>query len=163
MNQTDKEILNVMKEIPILKEPFAEVARKLGITQDDIIITLKKLMSDGIITRFGVSVNQREVGIVANAVVAWKVPKNLVEEVGEALSCLSEVTHCYERQTVPGKWEYNLFIVLHGYSHESVRQFVEKLSRDIGIKKYLVLFSDKQFKRTSITSLNKSIRGVKIF
>jgi DNA-binding Lrp family transcriptional regulator len=140
--------------IPILKEPFAEVAKKMGISQEEVIARLKRLIKDGIIRRFGVSVNQRNMGIVANALVAWKVPQNRVEEVGKAMSSYSEITHCYERQIIPGKWEYNLFIVIHGYDRESCKQFIKKLSRAVGLEEYLVLFSVKQFKRTSVASFS---------
>lgn len=157
MDKINQAILYTMQDgIPILKEPFVEVARKIGISQDEVIARLKRLINDGVIRRFGVSVNQRKVGIVANALVAWKVPQNCVEEVGKAMSSYSEITHCYERQTIPGKWEYNLFIVIHGYDHESRKQFIKKLSRAIGLKEYLVLFSVRQFKRTSVATLNHS-------
>ena len=102
------------------------------------------------IKRIGSSVNQRKLGIVANAVVAWKVSDNLVEETGKKLSSYDEVTHCYERRTVPGVWEYNMFTVLHGYDRPSVEACAQRLSDTTGIDDYRVIFSTKQFKRTSI-------------
>jgi DNA-binding Lrp family transcriptional regulator len=151
MDKIDQAIVRTIQDgIPILEEPFAEIAKQIGINQDDVITRLKRLMNNGVIRRFSISVNQRKVGIVANALVAWKVPQNRVEEVGKAMSSYSEITHCYKRQTVPGKWEYNLLTVIHGYDHESVKQFIQKLSKAIGLKEYLILFSIKQFKRTSV-------------
>lgn len=157
MDKIDQAILHTMQDgIPILKEPFAEVAKKIGISHDEVIARLRRLISDGVIRRFGVSVNQRKVGIAANALVVWKVPQNRVEEVGKAMSSYSEITHCYERQTIPEKWKYNVFTVIHGYDHESCKQIIKKLSRAIGLKEYLVLFSVRQFKRTSVATLNHS-------
>jgi DNA-binding Lrp family transcriptional regulator len=157
MDEIDQAILRTMQNgIPMLKEPFVEVAKKIGISHDEVIARLKRLIKNGVIRRFGVSVNHRKMGIVANALVVWKVPQNRVEEVGKAMSSCSEITHCYERQTISGRWEYNLFAVIHGYDRESCKQFIEKLSKAIGLKEYSVLFSVKQFKRTSVTSLNQS-------
>lgn len=151
MDKIDQAIVRTMQDgIPILEEPFAEIAKQIGISQDDVIARLKRLMNDGVIRRFSISVNQRKVGIVANALVVWRVQQNRVEEVGKAMSGYSEITHCYKRQTVPGKWEYNLFTVIHGYDHESVKQFIQKLSKAIGLKEYVILFSIKQFKRTNV-------------
>jgi len=157
MDKIDQAVLRTMQDgIPILKEPFAEVAKKIGISQDEVIARLKRLVNDGVIRRFGVSVNQRKVGIVANALVAWRAPQNRVEEVGKAMSNYREITHCYERQIIPEKWKYNVFTVIHGYDQKSVKQFIERLSKEIGLKECLVLFSVKQFKRTSVALLNHS-------
>lgn len=157
MDKIDQAILRTIQNgIPIVKEPFMEVATKIGISHDEVIVRLKRLTNDGVIRRFGVSVNYRKVGIVANSLVAWKVPQNRVEEVGKAMSSYSEITHCYERQTILGKWEYDLFTVIHAYDQESVKRFIKRLSKAIGLKEYLVLFSVKQFKRTSVASPNQS-------
>ena len=150
-DDTDQAILRATQEgIPVVKEPFEGIAKEAGITQDEVIVRLKKLIKDGVIKRLGIAINQRKVGIVANAVVAWKVPQEQVESVGNTLSSYKEVTHCYERVTMPGKWEHNLFTVIHGYTRESVEEFAESLSEVVGISDYLVLFSNEQFKRTSV-------------
>ncbi len=150
-DEIDQAILRAAQEgLPVVKEPFEGIAREAGISQDEVIARLKKLISRGVIKRLGISINQRKVGIVANAVVAWKVPQEQVESVGNMLSSYKEITHCYERVTIPGKWEHNLFTVIHGYTRESVEEFAERLSEVVGISDYLVLFSNVQFKRTSV-------------
>ena len=143
-------IRSTQDEIPLVDEPFAEIANETGISQDEVITRLKELISVGVIKRLGISVNQRKIGIVANAVVAWKVPQEQVKRVGAMLSAYREITHCYERVTVPGKWECNLFTVIHGYNRESVEEIAGKMSEAVGISDYLVMFSNEQFKRTSV-------------
>lgn len=151
MDDTDRAILRITQDrIPLVDEPFGEIAKEVGISHNEVITRLKRLIKKGIIKRVGISVNQRKIGIVANAVVAWKVPQNQVERVGTILSSYKEVTHCYQRETIPGKWEYNLFTVLHGYDRKSVEETAKRLSETVGIKEYLVLFSNEQFKRTSV-------------
>ncbi len=150
-DETGQAVLRAaQKGIPIVKEPFEGIAKEAGISQDEVIERLKKLIKGGVIKRLGISINQRKVGIEANAVVAWKVPQEQVESVGNMLAAYKEITHCYERVTMPGKWEHNLFTVIHGYTRESVEEFAESLSKVAGIRDYLVLFSNEQFKRTSI-------------
>ena len=133
-----------------MDEPFAEIAKEIGISQHEVIARLKELISGGVIKRLGISVNQRKVGIIANAVVAWKVPQEQLKRVGKMLSAYTEITHCYERVTVPGKWEHNLFTVIHGYNRESVEEAAKKMAEAVGISDYLVMFSNEQFKRTSV-------------
>ncbi|NQE05240.1 putative HTH-type transcriptional regulator [ANME-1 cluster archaeon GoMg1] len=150
-DETDQTILRAAQEgIPVVKEPFEGIAKEAGISQDEVIERLKKLIKGGVIKRLGISINQRKVGIVANAVVAWKVPQGQVENVGKKLSSYTDITHCYERVAMPGKWEHNLFTVIHGYTRESVEEMAERLSRVVGIGDFLVLFSNEQFKRTSV-------------
>lgn len=152
MDETDRAILHVMQNgIALLGEPFAEVAEEIGISQDEVIARLKGLVKSGVVRRFGVSVNQQKIGITASALVAWKVPPGMVEEIGEMMSSYKEITHCYERKTIPKRWEYNLFTVTHGRDRESVRRFIKKLSMMTGLNEYLVLFSVMQFKRSSVT------------
>lgn len=150
-DEIDQAILRTTQDgIPLVKEPFGEIAKEAGITTDVAIARLRRLISSGVIKRLGISVNQRKVGIVANAVVAWKVPHEQVESVGNLLSSYKEVTHCYERVTIPGKWEHNLFTVIHGYSRDSVEEMAKRMSEAVGIREYLVMFSNEQFKRTSV-------------
>lgn len=150
-DEIDQTILRITQErIPLVKEPFGKIAKGIGISHAEVITRIKRLINKGVIKRLGISVNQRKVGIVANAVVAWKVPQEQVERVGNTLSAYKEITHCYERITIPGKWEYNLFTVLHGYNRKSVEETAKRLSEAIGITEYLVMFSNEQFKRTSV-------------
>jgi DNA-binding Lrp family transcriptional regulator len=151
LDEIDRAVLHITQDgIPLVNEPFASIAKETGISQKEVVAVVKKLIDSGVIKRLGISVNQRKVGIVANAVVAWKVPQDQVERVGSMVSSYKEITHCYERITIPGKWEHNLFTVLHGYDRRSVEEFAENMSKAIGIRDYLVLFSNEQFKRTSV-------------
>ncbi len=147
----DRAILKItQKEIPLVEAPFGKISEQLGIGESEVLARLDRKIREGVIKRIGGSVNQRKLGIVANAVVAWKVQENLVEEIGMKLSHYDEVTHCYDRRTVPGIWDYNLFTVLHDYDRESVENCAKRLSGAIGISDYRVIFSTRQFKRTSI-------------
>ena len=115
-----------------------------------MISRLRSLHRSGIIRRIGISVNQRKLGITANALVAWKIPGEAVERAGPLLSSFPEISHCYERSIVPGRWEYNMFTVIHGQDRQSVNTRAETIADTLGLRTYLVLFSTDQFKRTSL-------------
>ncbi len=68
------------------------------------------------------------------------------------MSQLSEVTHCYERMIVAGKWEYNLYTVMHAKQRESVEQLVKNLSEATAVQDYQILFSTRDLKRTCTRS-----------
>ena len=149
LDNTDKEILKILQDnVPLVSRPFLEVAEKLETNEEEVIRRIKKMMREGIVRRFSASIRHRKLGILANPLVAWKVPKERVEEVGKKLASFEEVTHCYERAIIPGKWEYNVYTMIHGYDKKSVEKIVKKLSCAVGIKDYELFYSSKEFKKT---------------
>lgn len=149
LDETDEAILRIMQDdIPLVSRPFLFAAEKLGIPEGEVIARVQKMVDSGVVRRFSASIRHRKLGIKANPLIAWKVPSAKVEEVGKKLASYEEVTHCYERPVVPGKWEYNLYTMIHGYDKESVEKLVEKLSKAVGINDYLMLYSSREYKKT---------------
>ena len=158
----DREILLAIQDgIPIVREPFAEASEALGISQEALVERLNGMKEEGVIRRFAPNINQRKIGITANAVVVWRVPEEDLPRVVEAMLGHHEISHCYRRATVPGKWEYNLYTVVHDYDRASVDWFVRKLSEETGVKDYHVLYSRRRFKGTSSRISRSSRRNVK--
>lgn len=150
LDETDRKLLdesNIQTAIGV--EPFGEIAAQVGLTSDEVVCRLKKLQEKGVIRRFGAKIKPRDIGLDANAMVAWKVPDYRVQEVGAFLSKLKEVTHCYERERVPGKWDYNLYAVLHSQKRASIEGSVKKLSETLQIKEYIILFSKTNLKKSN--------------
>jgi DNA-binding Lrp family transcriptional regulator len=149
LSEVDKKILTLLQdEFPLVSRPFLEASEKLGIPEDEIIDRVKAMMESGIVRRFSAAIRHRKLGITANPMCAFNVPLERVKEVGEKLASLDEVTHCYERPIVPGKWEYNVFAMVHGYNREEVEKTVEKIAREVGVKDYELLYSTREFKKT---------------
>jgi DNA-binding Lrp family transcriptional regulator len=134
--------------IPLTEAPFRETGVALGLIEADVLARLRRLIHDGTIRRFGARIDHRKIGIVANAMVCWNVPDDEVKKTGGIVSGYPEVTHCYEREVIPGIWEYNLFCVIHGHSTDEVRQVVRKIENEAGITGHVILFSGKKFKHT---------------
>ena len=116
-------------------------------TEDEVVDRIRSMIGEGMIRRLGARINHRNLGIVHNAMVVWKVPGDLVDETGMTMSGYPEVTHCYERECIPGRWEYNLYTVLHGYSREEVEGHIRQISVLTGITDYKILYSIKELKR----------------
>jgi DNA-binding Lrp family transcriptional regulator len=72
-----------------------------------------------------------------------------VEEVGQAMAALPEVTHCYARLTYPN-WPYNLYTMIHGRNEEECLNIVKKNAIRTEVKQYRLLFTENTFKRTSM-------------
>jgi siroheme decarboxylase len=141
-------ILQVQDGIPLVDHPFGEAAGKIGIPEQDLIARIERLRNEGIIRRFGARINNRRCGFTANAMVAWKVPEDRVDEVGGLFAGNPVVTHCYERKIIPGRWEYNVFTMVHCQSETELAHCVELLAKAAGVPDYQVLVSGEEFKRT---------------
>ena len=150
MDKIDIKLLKSTQDgIPIVPEPFKNIARELGLTENDVLERLNNLAKEGVVRRFGASIGHRAIGITANAMCTWNVPDEKVEEVGAIMAGFPEVTHCYERPRYPD-WKYNLFTMVHAYSRDECEKIAKEISLATGIKDYSILFSEREFKKTGV-------------
>jgi len=150
IDDVDKKVIRLIQgDLPLDPRPFAVLAEKVGISEEEFVQRVASLKKRGIIRRFGATLRHQEAGFSSNAMVAWIVPEERVEEVGKAMARFRAVTHCYQRKTTKG-WPYNLYTMIHGDDREECYEIAKKISRKAGIQDYILLFSEKEFKKTSM-------------
>jgi len=160
MDPTDLRILTLLEDgLPLVSEPFAEIGERLDLTSDEVLKRVQTMQKNGVIRRFRARINQRQVGISANALVAWRCKGKPSEIIAPILASFSSVTHCYERKAVPGRWEYSLYTVHHGHSQTAVEDEVQRVANIIGLTDYLILFSTEEFKRVPHVRIREKGRG----
>jgi siroheme decarboxylase len=148
MDPTDVQLLRELERgLPFVPAPFEEIGKRLGLSGNEVVERIGCLKKAGIIRKFRARIDQRKLGITANALVAWKPAVAGRDDPGNLLSAFPSVTHCYERRPVPGRWEFTHYTVHHGYSREQVLDEVKEIAEKIGCLDYLVLFSTREFKR----------------
>jgi len=146
----EKKIIALLQtDIPVVERPFLEMAKQIGITEAEFLQVLKDLNDRGMIRRFGATLKHQKSGFKANAMVAWKVAEERVEQAGTIMATFQEITHCYRRNPAPG-WRYNLYTMVHAASEEAVHAIVKRISEAVGEKDYEILFSRKELKKTSM-------------
>ena len=120
MDPIDVHLLRELEHgLPLVPAPFEEIGKRLGLSGDEVMERIRLLKEAGIIRKFRARIDQRKVGITANALVAWKPAGSGGNDLGKLLAAFPSVTHCYERRPVPGRWEYTHYTVHHGYSRGS--------------------------------------------
>ena len=150
IDDIDKRIIRLIQEdLPMVLSPFAVLAKRAGLKEGEIIARIRKMKTKGIVRRFGATLRHQEAGFSSNAMIAWCVPEDRVDEVGKTLSRFKEVTHCYLRKTPKG-WRYNIYTMIHGESEQECTEIAKRMSREVGIEDYQLLFSKKEFKKTSM-------------
>jgi DNA-binding Lrp family transcriptional regulator len=157
MDPTDARLLRELERgLPFVPAPFDEIGKRLGLSGDDVVKRIGLLKRAGIIRKFRARIDQRKVGITANALVAWKPAGAGNDDLGKLLAEFPSVTHCYERRPVPGRWEFTYYTVHHGYSKDRVRDEVKAVAEKIGCPDYTVLFSTREFKRVPNVRLQEN-------
>jgi siroheme decarboxylase len=146
----DKRLLRAIADgLPLTSRPYAAVAARTGLGEDEVIRRLGRLIAGGVIKRLGVIVRHRELGYRANAMTVWDVPDGEVAEVGRRVAAYPFVTLCYQRPRRLPAWPYNLFCMIHGKDRATVQGQIETLNREAGLGSYrqAVLFSRRCFKQ----------------
>lgn len=152
MDPADLHLLHELeKGLPLVPHPYAEIGARLGMTEDDVILRITTLKEIRILRRIRARINQRSVGITANALVAWKIPEEDSDTAGLRLATVPGITHCYRRAPVQGRWEYSIYTVHHGWSRDEVLAEVSMIAEMTGYAEYIVLFSTEEYKRVPHT------------
>ena len=150
IDELDKKVIRLIQgDLPVNPRPFALLADQIGLTEAQVIARIKDLKDRGIIRRFGATLRHQEAGFSSNAMVAWVVPDHRIDATGEILADFKEVTHCYQRRP-QGDWPYNLYTMIHGSNRDQCFQIAERMSRSAGIDEYILLFSETEFRKTSM-------------
>jgi len=147
----------VQGNIPLDRRPFDTIGKRIGISENDVIDGLKGLKERGIMRRFGAVLRHQKAGFAENAMVVWAVPEERCKETGALLASYREISHCYER-TPPLEGVYNIFTMVHlagedleeTSEKDGMERFTDDVASAIGIGKFKILRSLKEFKKSSM-------------
>ena len=129
--------------------PFADLGRRVGLSEEEVLEIVRDLDRRGFLRRFGATLRHQRSGFTANAMVAWEVDPDHVDEIGDRFAALSEVSHCYRRRTAPG-WTKNLYTMIHAAAEQDILDLAARMSQTDGVKDYEILFSHQELKKTSM-------------
>ena len=150
LSPRDRSFVSALQDdIDVVPQPFAVVARRLGVSREEVFIWLREAAAAGWLRRFAAILNHRRAGYGANGMVVWPVPPHRLEDVATLASSFVQVSHCYERPTFPD-WPYSLFTMIHARSEEECRAIAEDISRRTGIADYAILFSTREYKKERV-------------
>ena len=106
MNDLDKQLLNdFQRDLPLTPRPFAEIGRQLGLRESEVLLALRRLQGQGIVSRVGAVIAPNRAGVSTLAALA--VTPDRLDELAELINSYPEVNHNYEREH-----HYNLWFVL---------------------------------------------------
>ena len=151
-------IRELQQDLPLLFEPYAPMADRLGITEPQFFETAAGLQAEGYLRRMAAVLHHRDAGFRANAMGVWVVPAERSDEVGTIMGSFKGVSHCYLRPTYPD-WPYNIFTMVHGQDAADCQDVISAIARATGITEYALLYSTKEYKKIRLRYFTPALDG----
>ncbi|MFZ1814380.1 MAG: AsnC family transcriptional regulator [Rhizobiaceae bacterium] len=153
LEPTDRRILSATQGgLPLVREPYAEIASWLGLTEREVIARMAAMQETGVIRRIAIAPNHYALGMVANGMSVWDVIDEKVDELGARVGALEFVSHCYVRPRALPAWPYNLFAMIHGPDRNSVEDHRKQIATvlDGACRANDILYSTRILKKTGM-------------
>ena len=150
MDAKTKDLLRELQDgFKLETRPFKRMANKLGCSEEEVIGMIKDCIDQGLIRRIGAAIRPEKLGHSSNALVVWKVAADKIDEIGEDVAGMREVSHVYERECPP-EWPYNFFTMIHARNQTELDSLIEKISSKHNLTEYSVFGTEKELKKTSM-------------
>jgi DNA-binding Lrp family transcriptional regulator len=143
--------------MPVVSEPYAPAADRLGVSQEDVLERLASLRERDGLRRVAAILYHRRAGFSANGMGVWKVPEADVLETGKRMAAFRGVSHCYQRPTY-ADWPYSVFTMAHGRSKEECDAILDAIAEATGITERATLYSSTEFKKVRMLYFTDDFR-----
>ncbi|MGQ9629026.1 MAG: siroheme decarboxylase subunit beta [bacterium] len=141
MDALDGKLLNRLQEgMPLVREPFAEIAADLRIPTASAMEKIRKLRGDGIIRWIGAIFDTQSLGY-RSALVAFSSESDRIDDVAEVVSAHPGVSHNYGRDH-----KYNLWFTIATPPGSDITRHIACLAGLSRTPRYLILPALKIYK-----------------
>jgi DNA-binding Lrp family transcriptional regulator len=125
-SQLEQRLLNEFQHgLPLTAEPFADIARQLGVYETTVLETLQRLQTEGVVSRVGAVFRPNRIG--ASTLAAIAVPETELEHVADIVSSFAEVNHNYEREH-----RFNLWFVVVAEDEQRLQRVLQEIENSCG-------------------------------
>ena len=143
--------------MPVITEPYAPAAERLGVDQEEVLRRLESLREREGLRRVAAILYHRRAGFSANGMGVWKVPEDEVLETGIRMAAFRGISHCYQRPTY-ADWPYSVFTMAHGRSKEECDAILDSIAETTGISERATLYSSTEFKKVRMLYFTDDFR-----
>jgi siroheme decarboxylase len=147
LSELDVEVIRALQgDMPVVPEPYAPAAERLGLPVADLLSHLQGMCERGALRRVAAILFHRRAGFSANGMGVWKVPEDRIQEIGPRMAAYRGISHCYQRPTYPD-WPYSVFTMAHGRSKDECDAVLDAIEEGTGISDRATLYSSTEFKK----------------
>lgn len=107
---------------------FAEIGRKLGVSENTVRFRYNRLVKMGVIRRATVLVDHTKLGLKNSAALMLKIEPSLIDQVLEELKGMREVYNIYQLSG-----DYDAIAVVIGRDLNHIRDIVERIKKIKGV------------------------------
>ena len=112
---------------PLLPRPFAEIGRRMEISEDDVLARLQRLTDAGRISRVGATCRPNTVG--ASTLAAIAAPESRIEDIAEIIGEEAGINHSYQREN-----DWTIWFVATGPDRADVGATLDRVRARTGLR-----------------------------
>ena len=128
MDKTDRTLINLLqKGIPVCDRPYEQVSHALGITEEEVLTRLGRLLDDRVLTRFGPMYNAERLG-GGLTLAAMAVSEDDFDRVAAIVNAFPEVAHNYARDH-----RLNMWFVLATETQDDIAAVITRIEQETGL------------------------------
>jgi len=135
-------LFQMQNSFPMVQKPFEAIAKELGITEEEVLYTVRKLKDEKIIRQTSAIFDTKRLGYTSS-LVAFKVDEDQVDEAAQIINAHPGVSHNYLRNH-----EYNIWFTMavEPTSKFGLEKTIDILKSQTGAKDAIILPTLKMFK-----------------
>ncbi|NLX01825.1 MAG: Lrp/AsnC family transcriptional regulator [Syntrophomonadaceae bacterium] len=129
LDKLDRQLLNLMQNsFPLTTQPYLDMARKLDISEDEVLTRIQAMKQNGIIRRTGAILDSQKMGFYST-LCACRVEAERIDKVATIINAQKGVTHNYVRDHY-----YNVWFTLTAPSYDEAREILKDIEQNARIK-----------------------------
>ena len=129
LDAMDRRIIDCLQgDFPICERPYQVAAERLGISEEELLQRLDRLLETRVLTRFGPMMQIERVG-GSFVLAAIAVPEADYERVAGQVNALPQVAHNYRREHL-----LNMWFVLATETPAGIGEAIARIEADTGLK-----------------------------
>ncbi len=159
-DELDLLLLDLLQdEFPLVSHPWQIIAEKAGISEDEVLIRLRRLTDAGVLRGIAPTLESDTRGPMRSTLIALRVPEEEIHRVAAVVNRYSEVSHNFRREH-----QFNLWFTLASPSRERINNVLSEILSLTGVSQedMLDLSTEKKYKidvRFPILQKNTGKRG----
>jgi len=127
MTDLERRLLDgFQRDFPLSPTPYADVAARLGVTEQEVLDALQALSDSGAVSRVGPVFRPHTIG--ASILAAMAVPPDRLPEIASLVSDYRSVNHNYEREH-----RFNLWFVVTGPDDAHIQAVLREIEGQTGL------------------------------
>ncbi len=132
LDAVDRAIIDRLQgDFPICPQPYAAAAAGLGISEEELLSRLQRMLAARVLTRFGPLFQVERMG-GAFVLAAMHVPAADWQRVVDVVNSFPEVAHNYQRES-DGQCAFNMWFVLAAESAAAIETTLRQIEEASGL------------------------------